>query len=179
MVWVPVGRWEGGRLKGDGKVARAEAGTAVQGCAHLLPLARRHRARETQLCCLQEDVKATLLPPAFSRPLSGWSACSENCCFVTPHPVFSPSCLPLFHTSSLFRAPHSIVPLLFYHHNKLHFFCIIDHFLATQIPPQSTLPTCLVCPQPSFRQEPIHRWAEETGLVCGDYFYHHPSSWGI
>lgn len=48
-----------------------------------------------------------------------------------------------------------------------------------QIPLQSRLPTSLACPLPPLRHEPICGWARETVLVCGDYFYHHPSFWGI
>lgn len=175
-----VGRRDaGGGWEGSDRWSRdCSAATPEQGCARLLPPARQHRAWETQVCSLQHDVKATLLPPAFC-PLSGWSGCNENCCFIPSHPVFSPSSLPPFPTASLFRALHPITPFLFYSYNGLHFFCITDYFLATQIPPQSTLSSCLVWPHPSLAQEPIHGWAEETVLVFSDYFHCCPSSWRI
>lgn len=138
----------------------------MQGCARLLPPAPWHRAWETQLCCLQEGVKAALLPPAFSCPLPGWSGCSENCCFCYPSPCILPSPGFLFDISTLFRAPGSLVPLLFHSHYQLRFFCITDHFLATQIPPQSIHPTWFVCPLPPLGQEPIRGWAGKTRCWC-------------
>lgn len=138
----------------------------MQGCARLLPPAPWHRARETQLCCLQEGVKTALLPPAFSCPLPGRSGCSENCCFCYPSPCILPSPGFLFHTSTLFRAPGSLVPLLFHNHYQLRFFCITDHFLATRIPPQSIQPTWFVCPLPPLGQEPIRGWAGKTWYWC-------------